>query len=236
MKIIVDLCNQHHGSLAELKRMALSAFVSGADIVKIQLMDSEKYFGNTARSYRDISRSDTIEFADYCNIIGIELMASVFDEERLDWLREIGVKKHKIASRVAKNDPKLCEKILAENKPTLISTGMLKEKEFPYGFDANIKYLFCVSKYPTSLYDEDLRKMPKNMGHGRHYWGYSDHTVGIAAPLKAYFNGAEVIEKHFSTNINAQSRFEGAHLCSFDANSLKQFRDITKELEILRNA
>ena len=69
MKIIVDLCNQHHGSLAELKRMALSAFVSGADIVKIQLMDSEKYFGNTARSYRDISRSETIEFADSFGVL-----------------------------------------------------------------------------------------------------------------------------------------------------------------------
>ena len=55
MEIIVDLCNQHHGDLKELKRMALSAFVAGADAVKVQLMDSEKFFGNTDRKYRDIS-------------------------------------------------------------------------------------------------------------------------------------------------------------------------------------
>ena len=33
MKIILDLCNQHHGSLDELKRMSLNAFLAGADAV-----------------------------------------------------------------------------------------------------------------------------------------------------------------------------------------------------------
>jgi len=240
MEIIVDLCNQHHGDLLELKRMTLSAFLAGADVVKIQLMDSEEFFGDTNRKYRDISYRDAMELSDYCSILGIELMASVFDEERFEWLHDLGIQRHKIASKIAKNNPKLCEKILAENKETFISTGMLKKNEFPYGFDDNIKYLFCVSKYPTQLFDKDLKNMPKKMGRPnasktRYYYGYSDHTIGIAAPLKAYMNGAQVLEKHFSNNTNAQSKFEGAHLCSFDQNSLKQFKDLIKELEILRN-
>ena len=53
MKIIVDLCNQHHGSLQELKRMSLNAFLSGADAVKVQLMDSEKLLNTKEKKYRD---------------------------------------------------------------------------------------------------------------------------------------------------------------------------------------
>ena len=124
MKIILDLCNQHHGSLDELKRMSLSAFQGGADAIKIQLMDSEKLLGVTDKKYRDISFQDAYTLAKYCNNVGIEFMASVFDEERFEWLDDLGVKTHKIASRTSKQDRALCETILSDGKPTIISTGM----------------------------------------------------------------------------------------------------------------
>ena len=58
--------------------------------------------------------------------------------------------------------------------------------------------------------------------------------IAISAALEAHGRNAKILEKHYSNNIFAQSKFEGAHLCSFDQNSLKQFKDLTKELEILR--
>ncbi len=70
MKIIVDLCNQHFGDLNELKRMALNAYSAGADAVKIQLMDSEKYFGTKDKKYRDVSYSDAFDLSYYCDTIG----------------------------------------------------------------------------------------------------------------------------------------------------------------------
>jgi sialic acid synthase SpsE len=233
MEIIVDLCNQHLGDINELKRMAINAFAAGADTVKVQLMDSEKYFGDTSKKYRDITYDHFEELYTVCENLGIGFMASVFDEERLEWVNSLGITRHKIASRVAKHDTKLCEKILNDNKETLISTGMHEIGEFPYGFDKNIKYLFCVSKYPTMLYDERLKKIP-NEFNKKGYYGYSDHTIGISAPLTAYMNGAAVLEKHFSNNIYAQSKFEKGHLCSFDSESLKSFKDLVKELDILR--
>jgi len=233
MEIIVDLCNQHHGSLTELKRMTINAFSAGADVVKVQLMDSEKYFGTRDKKYRDISKEDFVEWCDFCNVIGVEAMASVFDEERLQWTQEVGVKRHKIASRLVIDYPDLCEKILADSKPTIVSTGKLKRLNFPYGFDnGRIKYLFCVSKYPTQLYDPELSMMPHRFDKNQ-YAGYSDHTIGIAAILEAYNRGATIIEKHYSNNVNAQSQFEGAHACSFNQNSLKIYKDLVKELNIL---
>ena len=231
MKIIVDLCNQHFGNIEELKRMSLSAFLSGADAIKIQLLDSEALLGTKDKKYRDISFQDAYELAKYCDNIGIEFMASVFDEERFEWLDGLGVKTHKIASRTSKHDLGLCDLILSDNKPTLISTGMHEYAEFPFGHSENINYLFCVSKYPTFLDDEKLAKMPYFKSPG--YAGYSDHTVGIAAALRAHSRGATVLEKHFSNNLNAQTKLEGGHLGSFDSTSLRQFVNIAKQMEIL---
>ena len=214
--------------------MSLNAWSAGADVVKIQLMDSEKFFGTTDKKYRDIDFETFARLKEFCDTLGIPLMATPFDMERLHWIKTLGIKRHKIASRTVKEDPKLCEAILNENKPTIISTGACAPNEFPFGHGRNIKYLFCVSKYPTFLHDKDLKNIPEKFEEGS-YTGYSDHSVGIAAPLKAYFNGAKIIEKHFSNDIFAQAKFEGGHLGSFDQQSLKQFKDIVKELEIMRS-
>ena len=234
MEIIVDLCNQHQGSLSELKRMALNAWSAGADVVKVQLMDSEKFFGNSDKKYRDIDFETFASLKDFCDNLSIPLMATPFDMERLGWVKTLGIKRHKIASRTVKEDPKLCEAILNTGKPTIVSTGACRPNEFPFGHDKNIKYLFCVSKYPTLLHDPDLKEMP-NWFSDDAYYGYSDHTVGIAAPLVSFFRNAKILEKHYSNDTLAQSKFEGGHLGSFDQQSLKQFKDLTKEIKIIRS-
>ena len=233
MKIIVDLCNQHRGSLQELKRMTANAYYAGASAVKIQLLDSEKLLGTGEKKYRDISLEDATVLRDYCEQIGVEFMASVFDEERLEWAETLGVKAHKIASRTAKHDVALAEKILSKNKPTLISTGMHEIGEFPYGRDQNIDYLFCVSNYPTSLDDLRLAQMPLQFSRSG-YTGYSDHTPGLAAALRAHHHGATVLEKHFSKNLFAQSNLEGGHIGSFEQGSLRMYANLTDELGIMR--
>ena len=231
MKIILDLCNQHFGNLQELKRMSLNAFLSGADAVKIQLLDSEKLLGTTEKKYRDISFRDAYELSKYCDDIGIEFMASVFDAERFEWLNDLGVQMHKIASRTSKHDKALSELILSDGKPTIISTGMHDFADFPYGHSDQIDYLFCVSKYPTYVDDEKLAKMPHFKRPG--YSGYSDHTIGIAAALRAHTRGATILEKHFSNNLNAQTKLEGGHIGSFNQDSLRNFVNIVKQFEIM---
>lgn len=231
MKIILDLCNQHFGNLQELKRMSLNAFLSGADAVKIQLLDSEKLLGTTEKKYRDISFQDAYELSKYCDDIGIEFMASVFDAERFEWLSDLGVQMHKIASRTSKHDKALSELILSDGKPTIISTGMHDFADFPYGHSDQIDYLFCVSKYPTYVDDEKLAKMPHFKRPG--YSGYSDHTIGIAAALRAHTRGATILEKHFSNNLNAQTKLEGGHIGSFNRDSLRNFVNIVKQFEIM---
>ncbi len=234
MEIIVDLCNQHFGSLSELKRMSLNAYLAGADVVKIQLMDSESVFGDNSRKYRDVTYENFKNLNEFCKNLDIPLMATAFNEESLDWITSLNIERFKIASKTVKSDPKLCEKILRLNKNTIISTGFCKPNEFPFGHDKNISYLFCVSKYPTFLYDDDLKKMPSKFDDYKGYAGYSDHTIGIAACIEAYNRGSKIIEKHFSNNPIAQSKFEGGHLGAFDKDSLSNFRKLIRELDIIR--
>jgi sialic acid synthase SpsE len=232
VEIIVDLCNQHQGSLAELKRMSLNASSAGADVVKVQLMDSEKHFGTKDKKYRDVTKNQFFELAEFCRLHSIELMATPFDSERLEWIKNAGIERFKIASRTVKEDRQLCDEILSLNKPTIVSTGACALGEFPFGFDDNIKYLFCVSKYPTYLDDPLLKLMPSKFSESG-YYGYSDHSIGIAPALRSYFSGARLLEKHYTSSLLSQSNKEKGHLGSFDYESLKRFKDLIKQFDIM---
>ena len=41
MEIVVDLFNQHSGKFEDLKKLSLSAWMNGANVVKIQLFKSK---------------------------------------------------------------------------------------------------------------------------------------------------------------------------------------------------
>jgi len=233
MKIVVDLFNQHSGNLEELNRMALSAYLSGADIVKIQLLNSKRIWGDYSRKHLEMTHDDFKEFWLQCAYHGIKTMATVFDEQKLEWLDDFEFDYYKIASHTSFNDKSLCEKILAKNKPTIISTGLYKLGEFPFGFNSNIQYLYCVAEYPTFLFNPKLKEMPMFKNEQGFYSGFSDHVVGTAAALKAYFNGAQILEKHFTHDVNAQNSVEKAHLCSFTPDSLRVFKNTVRELDII---
>ena len=215
--------------------MALNASISGADVVKVQLMDSEKHFGTKEKKYRDVTKSQFFDLAEFCSQHSIELMATPFDLERLKWISDVGIKRMKIASRTVKEDRPLCDSILDLGLPTIVSTGACALNEFPFGFSENIKYLFCVSKYPTYLDDPLLKIMPSNFSESG-YYGYSDHTIGIAPAIKAYLGGAKILEKHYTSSIFSQSNREKGHLGSFNYESLKQFKDLIKQFDIMEAA
>jgi len=229
MNIIVDLFNQHSGDIDELKRMALSAHLSGADMVKLQLLNSKRIWGDDSRKYLELNFEQTKDFYDYCKNLGIKVFSTVFDEERLEWIDELGADIYKIASITVREDKPLCEKILSRNKPTLISLGFCELEHFPFGQDENISYLYCIPEYPTLLSNAKIDHLPKKFSKDR-YVGYSDHCIGISVALRSVYNHAQIVEKHFTLKENCQSDTEKAHLCSFTPSSLRTFADLCKEI------
>lgn len=66
-------------------------------------------------------------------------------------------------------------------------------------YHSNISILHCVSQYPTHPDNLNLNTITYLKEHYRQYRiGFSDHTIGIAAPVVAVGMGAEIIEKHIT--------------------------------------
>ena len=229
-KIIAEIHPQHHGSIDEIKRMILQCKIGGADFIKVQLYSSKKLFNNNIRSYIEITQKELSEIKKYSDFIGLELFASIFDLERVNWCKKLNLNYYKIASRTV-IDTNLCKKIIKIKKPTLISLGMFdyKKNKLPFN-EKNVEYLYCVSKYPTGLNEIEMPDFNKSF-----FAGYSDHTIGTAACIFAISRGAKYIEKHFTTNKSTGSETEMAHVCSMDLNDLKAIREFADSFAIIGN-
>jgi len=194
--IIAEIGINHGGSMFLAKRLIREAKRNGADIAKFQLYEVDKLFPdrkiiiNDKDWYKEVKDTELTyeqgkELFEYCGEMGIEFMASAFDVERVLWLEEWGVLRHKIASPVWKM-PDVCNMIEQTNKPVIISV--------PYGREFTrldrAKYLYCVPEYPTEIEMVDYKRM-------QDFDGFSDHTVGIEASCIALAMGVNIIEKHF---------------------------------------
>ena len=57
--------------------------------------------------------------------------------------------------------------------------------------------LKCTSAYPAPLEEANLRTIPNLADTFKAVVGFSDHTLGISAPIASVALGAKIIEKHF---------------------------------------
>ena len=198
MTCIAEIGHNFNGDISLAKKMIWEAKKCGADIAKFQLYDIDTIKKPGDSHYQELkdsqlTREQLKELAIECKRIGIEFMASAFDITRVGWLEEVGVKRHKIASRSIFNE-ELIDNMLMTGKPIIASLGKWDKKRFP-GFKAD--FLYCVSIYPTK--DEDLDDFPQKFSK---YAGFSDHTIGTKWAKLAIDRGARIIEKHFTLDKN----------------------------------
>ena len=136
--------------------------------------------------------------------IGIELFSTAFDPTAVDFLEEMGVPVHKVASFEIVDIP-LIERMARTGKPLIISTGMATLGEIEEAVQAaqragatQIALLKCTSAYPAPPEEMNLRTIPHLAEAFGVPVGLSDHTLGIAVPVAAVALGACIVEKHFT--------------------------------------
>ena len=95
---------------------------------------------------------------------------------------------------------------------------------------ANVKYLYCIAKYPTQLYEIRMPSFENSI-----FSGFSDHTVGIDACLFAISRGAKIIEKHFSNNKSLNVPTQAAHTGAMDMHDLENLRKFSDSFNLLRS-
>ena len=191
MIYIAEIGMNYNGNFGLCYELIKQAKLSGASIAKFQLGWRD---GPNEINQLDLQKVKKI--IEWCKSFNMEPLFSIISKKGYEIIKKTKISKIKIASRSLKYDFGLVKKIISENKnkEIIISLGMWNKKKLPFK-SKNIKYLWCISKYP--VFNEDLRKFPKKFSKNV-YFGYSDHTIGIETCLLAISRGAKIIEKHFT--------------------------------------
>ncbi len=172
-----------------------------------RIYDTPNSFGRTYgehRAFLELSDEEHYEVYKYAKEKGLDFVETLCAKGCMSLLKLFTPDYLKVASRDLTNLPLL--EVMAETEiPIILSTGMAGKKELDDALEVITKYhsqisiLHCVSQYPTHPDNLNLRTIEYLKKHyGQYRIGFSDHTVGISAPIVAVGMGAEIIEKHIT--------------------------------------
>lgn len=162
-------------------------------------------FGRTYgehRAFLELDDQAHHELYKHAKALGFDFVETLCAVGCLSLLKLFTPDRLKVASRDLTNLPLL--EALAETRiPIILSTGMADEKDLNEALAVITKHherisiLHCVSEYPTHPDHANLRTIHYLLRNFPQYTiGYSDHTIGISAPVAAVAMGARIIEKH----------------------------------------
>jgi pseudaminic acid synthase len=138
------------------------------------------------------------------NDLGLDLFSTPFDATAVDFLEQMKVPAHKLASFELVDIP-LIQKMARTGKPLIMSTGMSTVEEIEEAVATarqagamQIALLKCTSAYPAPPEEMNLRTIPELSRRFGVPVGLSDHSMDVAVPVAAVALGACIIEKHLT--------------------------------------
>ena len=225
--IIAEIGANHNGSIELAKKMIDIAKEKGADAVKFQSWSKDSVFSRKVyednyflsddyRNRTDHSLESIVEayslgkkeheiLKEHCEKAGIVFSSTPFSEAEVDFLADdLNVEFIKVASMDLNNLPFL-EYIARKGKPIVLSTGLSSLAEVDEAINTilsngndRIILLHCVSIYPPKAEEVNLNNIDMLRNLYNFPTGYSDHTMGITAPILSVAKGSFMIEKHFT--------------------------------------
>jgi pseudaminic acid synthase len=222
--VVAELSANHGQDFARAIRIVEAAKEAGADAVKLQtytpdtitiacdrrefrigggtLWDGRNLHDLYVEAYTPWEWQPRLKKA--AENLGMDLFSSAFDATAVDFLEEMAVPAHKVASCELVDIP-LIQKMASTGKPLIMSTGMASVEEIEEALESareagatQIALLKCTSAYPAPPEEMNLRTIPEMATRFGVPVGISDHTMGIAAPVAAVALGACIIEKHLT--------------------------------------
>lgn len=258
--IIAEAGVNHNGDEKLALQLVETAAACGADAVKFQTFSADKLVrpGADKAEYqkRETGSGDqhsmlkALEMSPElhrkllarCKEVGIEFMSTPFDEDAVDFLLELGMRRIKVPSGEISNEPFL-DFLASKGMPLIVSTGMATLAEIERAvavigaarlragytgeLASSLTILHCTSNYPAQCSDVNLRAMRTIADATGMPVGYSDHTLGLAVSTAAVALGATVIEKHFTLDRDMPGPDHKASLSPQELAALvRQIRDV----------
>jgi N-acetylneuraminate synthase len=237
----------------EAKRLVDLAYESGVDAVKLQTYKADTIVTKTAKfdldNVREMVQHELFEkyqidfelhkkVFDYIDSKGLDWLSTPSHKTDVDMLDELGVASHKLGADDATNLP-LIKYVAQTGKPILLSSGMCTLNEVRDMIDAclsvgneKIILFHTVSNYPT--YPEQVNLLAMQTLKREFPFltvGFSDHTIGSTACFAAACMGAEVVEKHFTHDKEADGP---DHQLSANPAEMKEIVDNIREFEVMK--
>jgi N-acetylneuraminate synthase len=249
--VIAEIGLNHNGDVELAKQMIDVAADAGAQAVKFQkrtpavstpehmksVMRETPWGTMTYLDYRyrvEFSREQYVEIGDYATERGLDWFASPWDEPSVDFLEDLGVVAHKVASASVTDIPML-RALAVTGKPIILSTGMSTLDEIDRAVETlgteRLVILHATSTYPLPPAEANLRTITTlRERYAGVPVGYSGHETGLQISLAAVALGAVAVERHLTLD---RAMWGSDHSASLEPAA---FRDLVADIRVLEAA
>jgi N-acetylneuraminate synthase len=249
--VIGEIGLNHNGSVDLAKKLIDVAADAGAQAVKFQKrtpdISTPEHMKNTMREtpwgemtyleyrYRvEFDRDQYIEIGDYATLRGLDWFASPWDVPAVEFLEELNVVAHKVAS-ASVTDLDMLAALAATGKPIILSTGMSTMEQIDTAVDVlgteNLVILHATSTYPLPPEEANIRMIPTlRAAYPGIPIGYSGHERGLQISLAAVALGATAVERHITLD---RAMWGSDHAASLEPTG---FEHLVRDIRVIEEA
>lgn len=242
--VVAEIGNNHEGRFEVAQELVRQAAVCKVDAVKFQaivpeeLVPPEQAVRMATLKRFQLSFDQFAQLGRLAHELGLQFLVSPFALAAVDALVE-----HVDAFKIASGDNvfyPLLDKVAAAGKPVVISTGLLDlpgvrglsqymSGRMTLPAKEGLALLHCVCAYPVPAEQAGLGAIFALRTNFACTIGYSDHTLGLEAPVYAVAAGARIIEKHFTLDKHYSDYRD--HQLSADSADMKVLVERIRQVE-----
>jgi len=249
--VIGEIGLNHNGSVELAKKLIDVAADAGAQAVKFQkrtpAISTPEHMKNVLREtpwgemtyleyrYRvEFDREQYIEIGDHATLRGMDWFASPWDVPAVEFLEDLNVVAHKVAS-ASVTDLDLLAALAATGKPVILSTGMSTMPQIDAAVEVlgtdNLVILHATSTYPLPPEEANLRMIPTlRAAYPGIPIGYSGHERGLQISLAAVALGATAVERHITLD---RAMWGSDHAASLEPTG---FEHLVRDIRVIEEA
>jgi len=249
--VIGEIGLNHNGSVELAKKLIDVAADAGAQAVKFQkrtpdistpehmksVLRETPWGEMTYLEYRyrvEFDREQYIEIGDYATLRGLDWFASPWDVPAVEFLEDLNVVAHKVAS-ASVTDLDLLSALAATGKPVILSTGMSTMQQIDAAVEVlgtdNLVILHATSTYPLPPEEANIRMIPTlRAAYPGIPIGYSGHERGLQISLAAIALGATAVERHITLD---RAMWGSDHAASLEPTG---FEHLVRDIRVIEQA